>query len=67
MRDYNVTVRSGISSPPSLEVSFHSPLSVYLNGKGRIEHVINDKGNWTSLEGGDGDVAYYCGSGEEKN
>lgn len=43
-RDHNVTAHSGIVVPAALEPSFHSPLSVFLNGFGGIAHVINEKG-----------------------
>lgn len=46
-RDYNVTSKSGIVCPPALESSFISPLSVYLNGGGTVNHVINGNGNAT--------------------
>ena len=54
-RDYNVTVRSGIVAPAALESSFFNSLSVFLNGHGGIEHVINDKGG-----------ASICGRGGPK-
>ena len=48
-RDFPVTVASGISAPDS--ATFVAPLSVYLNGKGRVEHVVNGKGNATYAQG----------------
>jgi hypothetical protein len=44
-RDFNVTVASGIACPDSLVSSFVAPLSVYLNGGGIMQHIINDIGN----------------------
>ena len=43
-RDHNVAVASGIVAPAALEGSFVHPLSVFLNGNGGIDHVLNDKG-----------------------
>ena len=60
-RDNEVTVPSGIVVPDGLVDRIRSPLSVYLSGEGTMEHIINDKGNWTSSKGGGGDAQYYCG------
>lgn len=38
-RDYPVVVKTAMSCPPAVQDSFVSPLAVYLNGKGRVEHV----------------------------
>jgi hypothetical protein len=43
-RDYAVDVPTAISVPESLVSEFYSPLTVYLNGMGGIEHVINTYG-----------------------
>ena len=51
-RDNEVTVPSGIVVPDGLVDRIRSPLSVYLSGEGTMEHIINDKGNWTSSKGG---------------
>ncbi|CAE8602188.1 unnamed protein product [Polarella glacialis] len=53
-RDNHVVVHAGIVAPPHLEDSFVSPLSVFLNGKGVIKHVINDKGGLVAVS-----VFYY--------
>ena len=58
-RDNAVTVKTGISTPPALESSFVHPLAVFLNGKGIMQHIINDKGDETSSVRGSGAV-YYC-------
>ncbi|CAK0810061.1 unnamed protein product [Prorocentrum cordatum] len=56
-RDYAVTVQSGIACPEWLENSFDSPLSVYLTGKGKVLHILNDRGDMT----GDGSqVTWLC-------
>jgi hypothetical protein len=47
-RDHKVTVKSGIVAPMAPGVQFDSPLSVYLNGKGTVQHVLNDQGLTTS-------------------
>jgi len=44
-RDHDVTVASGIQAPKKSGVSFTNSLSVFLNGRGQITHVINDQGN----------------------
>merc|ERR1712232_446888 len=49
-RDYAVTVNSAISAPAHLEDSFISPLAVFLNGKGTVRHILNDKGAETSQD-----------------
>ncbi|CAJ1341081.1 unnamed protein product [Effrenium voratum] len=62
-RDNIVTVPSAIIAPPALESSFASPLSVFLNGKGTILHVLNDKGNATAIDPQDPGSAFaqwYC-------
>lgn len=59
-RDYPVQVKSGIRCPPSLQDNFVGPVSVYLNGLGTIEHVVNDSGAATSA-GGD-QTAYVYGT-----
>jgi len=46
-RDYPVVVQSAIVAPIHLEASFIAPLAVFLNGKGKVEHVLNDKGSAT--------------------
>jgi len=43
-RDYPVVVPSGIKAPVDLEDSFVSPFGVYLNGLGRVNHVLNENG-----------------------
>ena len=44
-----MTVPSGILCPSALEKSFVNPLSVFLNGAGGITHIINDKGNSSTV------------------
>lgn len=66
-RDYAVTVATGISCPASLEKNFKSPLGVYLNGKGTMTNIINDKGQATSATSPTSDTgahpAWYCVNG----
>lgn len=57
-RDHTVTVESGIVVPPGLAKNFVAPLSVFLNGHGSIEHVINDKGQPSTKAQ---QVSYVCG------
>jgi len=42
-RDYPVVVRSGIAVPAAVESTFYQPLSVFLNGDGTIDHIINQQ------------------------
>ncbi|CAK0858890.1 unnamed protein product [Prorocentrum cordatum] len=61
-RDHPVVVKSAISTPPAVQDSFVSPLSVYLNGKGRVQHVINDDGGSTyTQEVAAHHVSWWCG------
>ncbi len=41
-RDYAVTVESGFVAPPT--ATFHAPLTVFLNGLGTINHILNEEG-----------------------
>eukprot|EP00927_Polykrikos_kofoidii_P059613 TRINITY_DN5475_c0_g1_i1.p1 TRINITY_DN5475_c0_g1~~TRINITY_DN5475_c0_g1_i1.p1 ORF type:complete len:708 (+),score=103.17 TRINITY_DN5475_c0_g1_i1:56-2179(+) len=43
-RDNNVTVNRGVAVPEELESSMHSLVTVFLNGKGRMLHVLNNQG-----------------------
>jgi len=44
--DHNVTVQSGIVAPSAQtsQVTFVHPMTVFLNGNGGIQHVINEEG-----------------------
>jgi len=69
-RDFPVVIKTGIVCPPALESSFKSPLGVFLNGKGTMTHIINDKGPTTQRDAAHGDsafVAYYCANGVGSN
>jgi len=46
-RDFPVTVATGIVAPQHLEGSFVSPLTVFLNGKGKMKHILNSHGEAT--------------------
>jgi hypothetical protein len=56
-RDYVVDVAMGISAPKVAGVSFENSVSVFLNGNGDIEHVIDDNGVPVAKAG---DQAYVC-------
>lgn len=43
-RDHVVTCKSGICVPSHVEQGFQNAITVYLNGKGTIENVINSQG-----------------------
>lgn len=60
--DYSVVVKSGIIAPRHLETSFVSPLSVFLGGKGKMHHVINDLGEETSeaMSEGEAKPTWWC-------
>merc|ERR1711862_415812 len=63
MRDHQITWNTGIACPAQLESSFKSPFAVYLNGKGKMNHVINDKGPATFGDGNGADAQWYCANG----
>jgi len=44
-RDHDVTVKSGIEAPTGSGIQFTNVLSVFLNGKGGITHVLNNEGS----------------------
>jgi hypothetical protein len=56
-RDHAVVVESGIKAPNAPGVSFQNSVTVFLNGNGEIQHIINDLGNPVS---GVGQQAYLC-------
>eukprot|EP00035_Acanthoeca_spectabilis_P037120 m.43599 g.43599 ORF g.43599 m.43599 type:complete len:593 (+) comp8450_c0_seq1:23-1801(+) len=43
-RDHDVTVASAIVGPQAVAKSFVAPLTVFLNGNGGIQHIVNDQG-----------------------
>lgn len=43
-RDNDVTINSGIKAPSKSGVTLTNALTVFLNGKGRIEHVVDGEG-----------------------
>lgn len=51
-RDQAVTVENGIKAPQRAGVTFTNSLSVFLNGYGQINHVINGQGNTSSISSG---------------
>mmetsp|Transcript_29520 Transcript_29520/g.48017 ORF Transcript_29520/g.48017 Transcript_29520/m.48017 type:complete len:644 (+) Transcript_29520:71-2002(+) len=57
-RDYPVNVTSGIHVPENLVERFRAPLSVFLNGQGSVDHVINGHGDRTFSP--ENQTAYYC-------
>jgi len=58
----SVRVHTAISAPEHLEGSFIAPLTVFLNGKGTIDHILNDLGESSQKGPGSGAVAkWYCG------
>jgi hypothetical protein len=44
-RDHDVTVESGIQAPQDKNIEFTNALTVFLNGMGQINHVINNVGD----------------------
>ena len=40
---------AAIIAPNNAGVKFHNSLTVFLNGKGSIKHVINDQGDEVSM------------------
>lgn len=61
-RDHPVHVQSGIAVPAWLLNSVVAPLSVYLSGKGEMQHVINNRGAVTSSLT-DTKAQYFCKKG----
>ena len=59
-RDFQVNVESGIRTPQRSGIKFTNSLSVFLNGNGGINHVINDQGDPTKAGV---QVAYQCSYG----
>ena len=56
-RDNEVDMKAGIKAPAKKDISFVNSLTVFLNGKGQIDHVIDAAGNAVSSNG---DTAYVC-------
>ena len=56
-RDHYVDVTASIVAPTSDQVKFTNSLSVFLNGQGKIDYVIDQTGNSVS---GNGQTAYVC-------
>ena len=56
-RDHDVIVKSGIEAPTGPDIQFTNVLSVFLNGKGGITHVLNNEGS--SVQSGT-QTAYLC-------
>ncbi len=56
-RDNSVFVENGISTGSSSNIQFVSPFTVFLNGNGAINHVINEVGN--SVQAGS-NPSYVC-------
>jgi predicted heme/steroid binding protein len=44
-RDFSVDVEMGIKAPKKSGIEFTNSLSVFLNGMGSIDHVIDDEGD----------------------
>uniref|UniRef100_A0A0G4HX32 Uncharacterized protein n=1 Tax=Chromera velia CCMP2878 TaxID=1169474 RepID=A0A0G4HX32_9ALVE len=60
-----VEVEFGIVCPSSVEENFVSPLSVWLNGNGRMQHIINESGEPTF--GREGQAQYVCSASPSTN
>lgn len=61
-RDSAVTVENGISAPNAPGVTFTNSLSVFLNGYGQINHVINGLGSASSASSGQNYVCDLTGN-----
>ena len=55
--EHEVVVKSAIVAPTALEHRFHDSLTVFLNGHGRIEHILNQRGATASKSG---TAQYLC-------
>jgi len=58
-RDHDVTINSGIQAPQKPGIKFHNSLSVFLNGKGSINHVIDNMGSAVTSAHGQSWVCEY--------
>jgi hypothetical protein len=56
-RDNNVTVNSAIRAPAHKGVLVQNALSVFLNGKGKINHIVDNEGDAVVKNG---EVKYDC-------
>ncbi len=56
-RDHPVDVKAGIIAPPLTQVNFVDSVTVFLNGEGAIDHVIDSEGDAVR---GNGQTAYVC-------
>ena len=56
-RDHFVDVKAGIESPTRDQVTFLNSLTVFLNGNGQIDHVIDSTGSAVHTNGA---TAYVC-------
>lgn len=56
-RDNSVSVDSAILAPNNSNVKFHNSLTVFLNGNGEINHVINMEGEKVSNSS---HISYNC-------
>lgn len=59
-RDFAVVANTAMIVPDALVSSIVNPVAVFLNGKGTIQHVINDLGASTSFHDSGGFPAWYC-------
>lgn len=58
-RDHDVNMPTGIAVPQNQpDIKFHNSLSVFLNGKGEINHIINDQG--ASVKNAGSHQSYLC-------
>jgi hypothetical protein len=65
-RDHDVYVNSGIQAPQKSGVSFTNSLTVFLNGRGAINHVINDQGNQVRAGQGQSYTCQYGATDEQE-
>jgi hypothetical protein len=56
-RDFDVTTVDGFQSPTGAGISFVSPFTKYLSGKGQISHVLNNQGNAVNAQNS---ISYLC-------
>lgn len=64
-RDFAVTVETGVVAPAHLTNNFIQPFSVYLNGSGTMNHIINDQGPGTyriDANQGEANPKWMCNS-----
>jgi hypothetical protein len=65
-RDNDVTVNTGIHAPVKSGITLTNSLNVFLDGKGRINHVVDDEGGSVNAAGQQKWDCNFVGSAQSK-